>query len=240
MAVIATSFVGTPYAPGTLEIPGPEGLVVNLRTFDCVTLVEHVLVLGRLTVASDDGFLDHETAFRDRYRSELTTVRYRGGVLSGYQSRLHYFSEWIRDGGAKGLIRPISESLGGIRDPRPIHFMSEHLESYRQVSEDPAVLADIARMEERLTAEPRFYIPEDRIADLAAGIQNGDIVAAVSSLDGLDVAHTGIALWQGDQLHLLHAPLVGDSVEVSELPLADRIQGFSSQMGVMVARPIQP
>lgn len=240
VAVIATSFVGTPYAPGTLEIPGPEGLVVNLRTFDCVTLVEHVLVLARLTVAGDDGFLDEETAFRDRYRSELTTVRYRGGVLSGYQSRLHYFSEWIRDGGAKGLIRPISESLGGIRDPRPIHFMSDHPESYRQISEDPAVLAEIARMEEGLTAEPRFYIPEDRIADLSAGIQDGDIIAAVSSLDGLDVAHTGIALWQGDQLHLLHAPLVGDSVEVSELPLADRIQGFSSQMGVMVARPIQP
>jgi hypothetical protein len=240
MAVIATSFVGTPYTPGTLEIPGPEGLVVYLRTFDCVTLVEHVVVLGRLTVAGDDGFIDDETAFRDRYRSELTAVRYRGGVLSGYQSRLHYFSEWIRDGGAKGLLRPISESLGGIQDPRPIHFMSGHPESYRQVSEDPSVLADIVLMEARLTGAPRFYIPEDRIADLAASIQDGDIIAAVSALDGLDVAHTGIALWQGDQLHLLHAPLVGDSVEVSELPLADRILRFSSQMGIMVARPIQP
>ena len=240
MAILATTFVGTPYAPGTLEVPGPEALVINLQTFDCVTLVEHVLVLARLTVSQDAGLLDDEEAFREEYRRELTDARYRGGTLSGYLSRLHYFSEWIRDAEAKGLVRAMSSSLGGVEDSRPIRFMSEHPESYRQLSEDSEILEGIRRMEEGVTAEPRFYIPEDRIPDRAAGIQDGDIIAAVSTLDGLDVAHTGIALWQEGELHLLHAPLVGDSVEVSELPLAERIQGFSSQMGIMVARPLQP
>ena len=240
MVTLATTFVGAPYAPGTLEVPGPEALVINLRTFDCVTLVEHVLVLARLTVSQDAGLLDDEEAFREEYRRELTDARYRGGMLSGYLSRLHYFSEWIRDAEAKGLVRAMSYSLGGVEDSRPIRFMSEHPESYRQLSEDFEVLEGIRRMEEGVTAEPRFYIPEDRIPDRAAGIQDGDIIAAVSTLDGLDVAHTGIALWQEGELHLLHAPLVGDSVEVSELPLWERIRGFSSQMGIMVARPLQP
>ena len=240
MAVLATTFVGTPYQPGTLEIPGSERLVVNLRTFDCVTLVEHVLVLARLTLAEEAGLLESEGRFQNRYRMELTRLRYRDGILSGYPSRLHYFSEWIRDADAKGLARAVAQELGGIQDPRPINFMSGNPDSYRQLGEDPSVLEAIREMESLVTSEPRFYIPQDRIADNEVGIQDGDIIAAVSTLDGLDIAHTGIALWRGERLHLLHAPLVGDSVEISQRPLAERIQGFSSQMGIMVARPLQP
>jgi len=40
------------------------------------------------------------------------------------------------------------------------------------------------------------------------------------------------------ELHLLHAPLVGDSVEISQVSLAERIQGLSGQDGIMVARPV--
>jgi len=50
------------------------------------------------------------------------------------------------------------------------------------------------------------------------------------------VAHTGIALWRGGRLHLLHAPLVGKSVEISVLPLAERIVELKTQDGIMVAR----
>jgi hypothetical protein len=37
----------------------------------------------------------------------------------------------------------------------------------------------------------------------------------------------------------MHAPLVGDSVQISEIPLAERIQGISGQDGIMVARPLE-
>ena len=240
VTAIARSFVGVPYEPGTLELAGPERLVVNLRTFDCVTLVEHVLVLARLTLAGGPDLLGSEAAFRERYRGELRRLRYRGGVLAGYPSRLHYFSEWIRDAEAKGIVRSLSRDLGGRLDPRPIAFMSEHPDAYRQLGEDAGALRAIREMEAELTARPRYYIPESEIEVREEGIEDGDVIAAVSTLDGLDIAHTGIAVWRGDRLHLLHAPLVGDSVEVSERPLAERIQGFSSQMGIMVARPLAP
>ncbi len=239
VAAIAETFVGTPYAPGTLEVGGPERLVVNLRTFDCVTLVEHVLVLARLTMSAEGELVADEAEFRERYRAELTRLRYRDGVLAGYPSRLHYFSEWIGDADRKGFVRSVTRELGGVADPRPIEFMTQNPDGYRQLG-DPAVLSAIREMEERLNREPRWFIPEDRIADREGEILDGDVIAAVSTLDGLDIAHTGFALWQGDRLHLLHAPLVGDSVEISERPLAERIQGFSSQMGIMVARPLQP
>lgn len=239
VTAIANSFVGTPYEPGTLEITGPERLVVHLRSFDCVTLVEHVLVLARLTLAGGSNLPQSDAAFRDRYRAELTRLRYRAGVLSGYPSRLHYFSEWIRDAEAKGLVRSVTRELGGVQDARPIHFMSRNADLYRQLADD-SVFEAIREMEEAATAEPRYYIPESQIQARAQGIRDGDVIAAVSTVEGLDIAHTGIAIWQGERLHLLHAPLVGDSVEISERPLAERIQGFSSQMGIMVARPLPP
>jgi hypothetical protein len=240
MALLGATFVGAPYEPGTLEVPGPEDLVVNLRAFDCVTFVEHLIVLSRLIVAGGDDLLDEEERFRRSYRDELTSLRYRGGVLDGYPSRLHYFSEWIRDGEAKGLVRDVTRELGGIPDERPIHFMSSNPGAYRQLGEDPAHIEEIRATEARLNAVPRWFVPEDRIAGVADGIENGDVIAAVSTVDGLDIAHTGIALWQAGRLHLLHAPLVGETVELSSRPLAERIRGISGQKGIMVARPLEP
>jgi hypothetical protein len=236
VAMLGATFVGTPYLPGTLETPGPEGLVVRLTAFDCVTLVEHLVVLAQLLPEASEGELDREEAFRRRYREELTRIRYRGGILAGYPSRLHYFSEWIYDAEVKGILTDLTRELGGVVDPRPIQFMSSHPDSYRQLGEDSTNITAIREIEERLNSRPRYSIPKDRIAAIEGGIRSGDLIAAVSTVDGLDIAHTGIAVERGGRIHLLHAPLVGDSVEISELPLADRIQRFSSQSGIVVAR----
>ena len=40
------------------------------------------------------------------------------------------------------------------------------------------------------------------------------------------------------RVHLLHAPLVGEEVQLSEVPLADRIKRLPGQDGIMVARPL--
>ena len=240
MAMLGATFVGSPYVPGSLELPGPESLVVNLHTFDCVTLVEHVLVLARLTLVAPAQAIADTERFRELYRAELTRVRYRDGILSGYPSRLHYFSEWIRNAEAKGLAEDLTRSLGGAPDTRSVHYMSAHPDTYRQLGEDPAHLAAIQVAEARLRGEPRYAVPADRIAEVEDEIRTGDIIAAVSTVDGLDIAHTGIAILHQGRIHLLHAPLVGDSVEISVQPLVDRIQGIATQSGIMVARPLPP
>jgi hypothetical protein len=102
---------------------------------------------------------------------------------------------------------------------------------------DPAVRDAIRAVEARLSGGgPRWFVPEERIAAVAPDIQDGDLIAATSTRAGLDVAHTGFALWKNGRLHLLHAPLVGKAVEISELPLADRLRGIPTQDGIMVAR----
>lgn len=242
VARVGLSFVGTPYEPGTLEIPGPERLVVNLRALDCVTFVENALVLATLVKTAPDAVVEDREALAAAYRRELAQLRYRGGALSGYQSRLHYFSEWLTDNERKGIVTIVTPELTGAdRDVRPLTFMSANPGAYRQIAESPHLL-EVIREQESALDTPRWYVPEDRIETAAAGraIRDGDIIAAKSTLEGLDVAHTGIALWQDGDLHLLHAPLVGDSVEVTPRPLAERLRGIRAQDGILVARPLEP
>ena len=255
VARIGERFVGTPYEPQTLERRGRERLVINLEALDCVTLVENVLVLARLAwspspratdppgtgnaAARHNALPDDPARFQAAYRDELTRIRYRGGALDGYPSRLHYFSEWIADNEASGALLDLSRELGGVPDSSAIDFMSTHPDAYRQLS-DSVVLAAIAGVEARISAEARYYVPQDGIGAAARGVRDGDVIAATSTVKGLDIAHTGIALRRDGELHLLHAPLVGSHVQVSEESLAERILRIGSQDGIMVARPLPP
>lgn len=134
-------------------------------------------------------------------------------------------------------MRNVTRELGGVVTEEPIRFMSANRAQYEAL-EDPATLARIIEIEERLSAGTRFYIPEGSIADTAPGIRNGDIIAITSAVRGLDVAHTGFALWIDGELHFMNAPLVGEAVRISELPLAARVARIEGQDGIMVARPI--
>lgn len=229
IVALGRTFVGMPYTPGTLEVPGPERLVVNLRELDCVTYVETVLALVRIVQAGTPDYAS--------YQRELLRIRYRDGLLAGYPSRLHYFSEWISNNEAKGIVRDVTREVGGQLRPGALGFMSAHRDAYRQL-EDEEVAAEIRRIEATLSGHERYFIPQQSIAALQSGIRDGDVIAATSSLDGLDVAHTGFAVWIDGRLHLMHAPLVGSVVEISERPLAERIQRINTQNGIMVARPL--
>ncbi len=236
MARLGLTFLGTPYRPGTLEQPGEERIVVNLRELDCVTFVETVSALTELV---RDPAVDPEgdaAALQARFARAIEARRYRDGKLDGYPSRLHYFSEWIRDNAARGLVDDLTAELGGDAYPDPLDFMSTHPEAYRQLS-DPEVLESIAAVEAAESDRPRFRIPQGRIEEIDADLREGDIIAATSTVPGLDVAHTGIVVRVDGRAHLLHAPLVGKEVELSELPLGERIKGISGQDGIMVARP---
>jgi hypothetical protein len=228
VATLGSWFVGSEYVPGTLEVV-PEGLVINLRQFDCVTFVESMLAMARALDASTPTF--------ERFMDELRAIRYRGGVITGYPSRIHYFSDWIGENERRGIVRDVTRSLGGIALTEPTNFMTSHRELYPAL-ESPEVFAQIGEQERTLNAVPRYWIPKERIAPIAPELRNGDIIAATSAMEGLDVAHTGIVVIVNGEAHLMHAPLVGSVVEISEKPLAERIQGISGQDGIMVVRPV--
>ncbi len=231
VARMGRSFLDRPYEANTLEEAGDEHLVVNLREFDCVTLCETSLALARaikLHRSTTTGYCD-----------QLQLIRYRGGHIDGYASRLHYFSEWIADNEIKKTVRSIARELGGRPDRRPLNFMSSHRALYPGLAA-PAVLASIVEAEKRQSSLPRYVVPKSRVGAILGKLQDGDIIAITTSVEGLDIAHTGIAVREGGTVRLLHAPNVGKQVQITAGSLAEYLMAHDKQTGIMVARPLEP
>jgi hypothetical protein len=152
---------------------------------------------------------------------------------------LHYFSEWITDGAARGLVRDIGRVLGAVDDRRPLRFMTEHRNSYPALS-DEATLQEIEAMERRLDRCPRRVVPVDRIPAAAPGIETGDVLAFATATPGLDVTHAALAYRDRDgALRVLHAPLSGGVVEITRATLPEYVAAIPRATGILVARPLR-
>lgn len=230
-AMIASgkAFLGTPYVEKTLEVAGQEQLVVNLRGLDCTTFVENALAITRIVQAGERDW--------ESYLSQLMLIRYRDGRLQGYPSRLHYFTDWIRDNSEKGLIRDITGDIGGVPVEKRIDFMGTHPGSYPALSSE-ANLKEVRKIEAGLSSIPYHVLPRESVARQEGRIQDGDIIALATRIPGLDVTHTGIALRQRDgRIYLLHASTQGE-VMISQEPLAEYLKKIKGNTGILVARPL--
>jgi len=224
---IGTEFLQTPYVEKTLELPGPEQLVINLQGVDCTTFVETVITLARLATIGLPTF--------EAFERELAYLRYRNGKNEGYASRLHYFSDWIYENQQKGILTDITEEIGGSFYPNVPSFMSENPKFYTQLA-DPSNLEEIKDTELVLKERHYFYIPKAEIQQLEPNIQSGDLIAITTSMPNLDIVHTGFAIEKNGRIHLLHASSKNMKVEISEKPLSDYLAGNKSQSGIIVAR----
>jgi len=229
---IGRSFLGVDYVANSLEQPGAERLVVNLRGLDCVLFCENALVLARCVKKNTMTFAD--------YKGELQFIRYRGGVIDQYPSRLHYFSDHIFDNEKKGVVQNVTKNIGGVPFRKTVNFMSTHPDSYVKLKENPDFVKVIALQEEAINKRTMYHIPKDQVQKAAAHIQNGDIIAITTDIPGMDVSHTGIAIWQNKSLHFMHAPITGRQVQITEKTLAGYLAGNKKQLGIMVARPLSP
>ncbi|WP_282074818.1 N-acetylmuramoyl-L-alanine amidase-like domain-containing protein [Maribacter aquivivus] len=230
MVNVGKTFMKTPYVAKTLEIGDTETLVVNLQGLDCTTFVENVLAFSKLLRKEEDTF--------DAFINNLEVIRYKDGELDGYASRLHYFSEWIANNAEKGLLKDITGEIGGAEITKDINFMSTHRDLYPFLADD-VNYSKIKASENYLNSQAICVLAKDEIAKNEHLIQSGDIIALATSINGLDVTHTGIATREKDgRIHLLHASTGSMQVEVSKLPLADYLKGIKSNTGIMVARPL--
>jgi len=229
VAAVGGRFLGSSYREGTLGRTDDEPLIVNLREFDCVTFVETALALART--------IRHRDPVPARFRRELENLRYRGGVRSGYASRLHYFSEWMSDNAKKGLIDILTDSLGGRRISKPVTFLSRHGPCADGTVSDATVRL-IRGIEHRLTADSLCVIPASALASVSGSIRDGDIIAFATSLPGLDVGHTGIAVRdKKGAVHLLHASEKERRVVLTRQTLAEYLASHRRDTGILIARP---
>ena len=229
----ARQFHGIPYVAHTLEVNDSEQLVVNTRQLDCTTLVETVTALTICVQQENRQWTD--------YLKTLRTLRYRQGVIDGYSSRLHYFTDWIDD---KQLMGIVSE----IQGPNPpftalqkvkVGYMSQHPQSYKALKANEALVPIIKRQEQQLTGKTYRYIPKQTIKNtqlLRQTIKDGDIIAITCNKKGLDIAHLGFAVWQKDGLHLLNASSIHHKVVTEPMTIRQYLQKHSTFTGVRIIR----
>lgn len=217
VAIIGREFVGVPYVAGTLE-GSPETLKINLDEMDCTTFVETVL-----TIAYTAG--EGRTSWRD-YVYNLEKIRYRGGTINGYASRLHYFSDWVVDNIHRGTIKEYTTRMpANDWAVKTLDFMSSNREKYAALS-DSTEFARIKSSEIGYRNHRYPYIKTSKISNkaIAAALKEGDIVALTTKIPGLDVTHMGIIIKKDGVPYLMHASSKHGKIIIDELPLADYLR----------------
>ncbi len=223
----ARQLMGTPYVAGTLDTSLEEQLVVHLDKVDCTTFVETVLALA---IADKQKHRNYQ-AFKDA----LTHIRYRHGELDGYASRLHYFSDWIKDNERKGLIKEYTSNLPHIRKRLlSLDFMTTHVQSYPQLKADSSLVDSMKEVESAWQRVEITYLPKEflHLSPDELPIKSGDIIAITTSIEGLDVVHVGFACWVGEKLHLLHASSNAMKVILDERSLYEYSKSKKAHTGV--------
>jgi len=232
--VIGLALQGTPYVANTLETSDTvEVCTVTFEGLDCVTFFETCLGMARMSALGG-------TSPADLVR-EVTYTRYRSGILAGYLSRLHYTCEWFADNVQKKVVRDITRDLpGAVPFEKKIDFMSTHPHSYRQLKANPDWIPKIAEIEQRLSKMAMYHVPKAKIAEAEPHLQSGDIVGITTAVEGIDCSHTGLCHRDKDgRLRFLHASSSAKKVVLGPR-LSEYVASISKDLGVMIARPLEP
>ena len=228
----AQQLIGTPYVGQTLEVNKTEQLVVNLRQLDCTTFVETAIALA---LTQQQG----STRYSD-YKHNLTTIRYREGILDGYPSRNHYFTQWIDSSERLGIVkeREVPTGISATQDI-DLHYMSQHPDLYPMLKNDTHAQKRIRDFEQEYEGRKVHYVPHSQLngakSSVLGFVQDGDILAIVTKKEGLDTSHIGFALWGKDKrLHLLNASQIHKKVVLEPMSLYQYMSKHPSQWGVRV------
>lgn len=230
VAYIAKQFEGKPYVASTLE-GEPEELTVNMDEMDCTTLIDNVAALA-FTLG------EGRTSWRD-FIYNLKRLRYAGGEINGYASRLHYVSAWILDNVHRGNLKEATNSFPEAEyTVKTLDFISRHHDKYPALA-DSANLEGIKNVELGYRNHRYPYIKSSRVGNkgVTAQLHDGDIIAITTKTPGLDVQHMGIVVIDDNGIpHLLHASSAAGKVTTESAPLSEYFRKNRSATGMRVIR----
>ncbi len=239
VATVGKALVGTPYKSFTLEIDDHiEGVSANLNGLDCWTFFEVALAFARMIEEPRENWTPKT------FLNYLELDRYRDGKCTGsYLSRLHYLEEWSIDNEDRGLLKDLTRSLGGSRAPHQASEMTHGWKQYRYLSANPSLKPGIARMEERVTNLPMYYIPVSRVKSASPKIRDGDIICIVSKDVGryVSTSHVGLAVRDSNgAVHFMHAssPRNYGKVLIDD-EIGRYLRRYTTDVGIMVVRPLK-
>ena len=222
-----------PYVGHTLELFDKEQLIVNLREMDCTTFTENVVAL---TLCMKSGVHSFEA-----FCHLLQKIRYEQGDTPRYTSRLHYFTTWILDNTEMGFCHEIQSPNPPFTEVQTVavNYMSLHPDKYRMLVVNPQDIPAIKKSEDSISGMKFRYIPKSKLSNtqlLRKTIHDGDIIAIITNIKGLDTQHIGIAAWHEDGLHLLNASSIHKKVVEEPMTLRQYLYKHPSMPGIRVVR----
>jgi hypothetical protein len=234
VATVGRALVGTPYLNYTLELdPRIESPCVNMNGVDCWTFFE--IALG--TARALKQYPNPQP--RDLLRM-IELDRYRGGQCDGkFTSRLHHLEDWLQDNQRRGLVKDVTPTLPGARKLyRQMDYMGGKASRFfRQLRADPSMVPVMARIEQGLSERGIYYVPKASVPAAEKQIRDGDIICIVTTWHGDYTSHVGLAVRDAKgTLRFLHASKNAREV-ILDSRLSDYLNRFSSDAGIMVARP---
>lgn len=210
-----------PYIFYSLDKNRVEELIVNYDAFDCTTFVESVIA---------------QAINKDSVDQEIRKMRYRNGFINGYASRIHYFTEWIKENEKRGLISIVTDSPSCAKPyDVNVYYMSQFKKKYPLITND-SILEEIKRMEHYVSETTLNYIPKTQLDKCDTIIRSGDIIAITTNKKGLDLSHLGFAFWKDGKLHMIHASSDYKKVVITENTLQKYLMRNKAQTGIVVLR----
>lgn len=235
-ARVGKALLGTPYVNYTLEIHDRiESPSVNFQGLDCWTFYEISLAFARMLRLKADDYTPADLL------ALIEIERYRNGRCDGgYLSRMHFLEEVFADNEARGLSVNPTRELGGEPLQRQIREMTSAWKSYRYLRGNPALLPEMGRIQEKVSALPVLHIPKERVASIEKYIRTGDIIAITCRDGSAYTSHVGIAVRKGDGTHFMHATSRRDKGRkvVLDGRISDYLKRSDEHFGIVIYRPL--
>ena len=235
-ARVGKALLGTPYVNYTLEIHDHiESPSVNFQGLDCWTFYEVSVAFARMLRMNPGDYTP------ENLLSLVELERYRNGRCDGgYLSRMHFLEEVFADNETRGLSLNPTRDLGGEPLQREIREMTSAWKSYRYLRSNPALLPEMGRIQEKVSALPVHHIPKDQVASIEKYIHTGDIIAITCRDSSAYTSHVGIAVRKADGTHFMHATSRRDKGRkvVVDCRISEYLKRSDDHFGIILYRPL--
>ena len=215
--LIGQFFIGAPYLANRLSKSNPEKVYFSFTDFDCVTYVENVLALY------------NSKGNHIQFSENLIKIRYNDSI--SYENRNHYLTSGLEKLVKLNILTPINNPFNSKSVFKSIDYLSEH------VNNKHIDRSKLIKTENSISSRPIYYFDSMNDSDTKNLIQNGDVIAFLSSRNDLDFKHVGFVYINNKKKYILHASQEKKVVCISDVTIDQYLSKNKKIKGFQIYRP---
>ena len=215
--LIGQYFIGAPYLANRLSKSNPEKVYFSFADFDCVTYVENVLALY------------NSKGNHIQFSENLIKIRYNDSI--SYENRNHYLTSGLEKLVKLNILTPINNPFNSKSVFKSIDYLSEH------VNNKHIDRSKLIKTENSISSRPIYYFDSMNDSDTKILIQNGDVIAFLSSRNDLDFKHVGFVYIKNNKRYILHASQEKKVVCISDVTIDQYLSKNKNINGFQIYRP---